>query len=62
MTSQAHEYREKAEHCRQMADKVVSPIDKEMWLQLAADWSQLASLRERSAIERPNTTERDRER
>lgn len=61
MMSQAHEYREKAERCRKMTDKVISPMDKEMWLQLAADWSQLASLRERSAIERADTTERNRE-
>ena len=41
------EYRAKAEHCRQMADQVVSPLDKEMWLQLAWNWSTLASVRER---------------
>jgi len=33
------EYRAKAEHCRRMADQVVSPVEKEMWLQLAWDWS-----------------------
>jgi hypothetical protein len=41
------EYRAKAEYCRQMADQVLSPLDKEMWLQLAWDWSTLASVRER---------------
>ena len=41
------EYRAKAEYCRQMADQVPSPLDKEMWLQLAWDWSTLASVRER---------------
>ena len=41
------EYRAKAEHCRQMADQVISPVEKEMWLQLAWDWSTLASVRER---------------
>ena len=41
------EYRAKAEHCRHMADQVLSPLDKEMWLQLAWDWSMLASVRER---------------
>jgi hypothetical protein len=35
------EYRAKAEHCRHMADQVLSPLDKEMWLQLAWDWSTL---------------------
>ena len=29
------EYRAKAEHCRQMANQVLSPLDKETWLQLA---------------------------
>ena len=41
------EYRAKAEYCRQRADQVLSPLDKEMWLQLAWDWSTLASVRER---------------
>jgi hypothetical protein len=31
-------YREKAEYCRQMAAKVISPIDRDSWLKLAADW------------------------
>ena len=47
MTDSTDEYRTKAEDCRLMADQVFSPIDKEMWLQLAADWSTLASVRER---------------
>jgi hypothetical protein len=61
MTSNTDEYRAKAEHCRLMADQVVNPIDKEMWLQLAADWLQMASFRERSATEQSDTTERNRE-
>ena len=47
MTDGTDEYRTKAEHCRRMADRVFCPLDKEMWLQLAADWSALASVRER---------------
>ena len=47
MTDMTDEYRAKAEHCREMADRVPSPLDKEMWLQLATDWSALASVRER---------------
>ena len=47
MTNKTDEYRAKAEHCRQMADQVVSPIDNEMWLQLAADWLSMASTHER---------------
>jgi hypothetical protein len=61
MANEANEYREKAKHCRQMADRVVSPIDKEMWLQLAADWLQMAAFRERSATEQFGATERDRD-
>jgi hypothetical protein len=47
MMSRAEEYRGQAERCRQMADQVVSPIDKEQWLQLAADWIAMASIHER---------------
>ena len=47
MTDSTDEYRAKAEHCRQMADRVPRPLDKEMWLQLAADWSALASVQDR---------------
>jgi len=47
MTNKTDEYRAKAEHCRQMADQVVSPMDKEMWLQLAADWLSMASVHKR---------------
>ena len=47
MTNKTDEYRAKAEHCRQMADHVVSPMDKEMWLQLAADWLSMASVHAR---------------
>jgi hypothetical protein len=47
MTDLKSDYRAKAEQCRQMADQVISPLEQEMWLQLAADWSTLASLRER---------------
>jgi hypothetical protein len=47
MTDGTDDYRAKAELCRLMVDRVVSPLDKEMWLQLAADWSTLASVQER---------------
>ena len=47
MTNKTDDYRAKAEHCRQMADHVVSPMDKEMWLQLAADWLSMASVHKR---------------
>jgi hypothetical protein len=34
-------YRAKADGCRRMADKAFSPLDKESWLKLAADWLKL---------------------
>ena len=47
MTSKPEEYRAQALHCRLMADQVKSPLDKELWLQLAADWMAMASVHER---------------
>ncbi len=41
------EYRAQALHCGLMADQVKSSIDKEMWLELAADWMTMASMHER---------------
>ena len=47
MTSKPEEYRAQALHCRLMADQVLSPLDKEVWLGLAADWMKMASMHER---------------
>jgi hypothetical protein len=47
MASRVDEYRAEAERCRQMAAEVISPLDKEAWLQLAAEWLSLASIHER---------------
>ena len=47
MTTKQEEYRAQAQCCRQMADQVMSPLDKEAWLQLAADWLSMASIHER---------------
>jgi hypothetical protein len=47
MTNGSAEYRAHAAHCREMAERAISPLDKEMWLRVAADWSQMASIRER---------------
>lgn len=44
-------YREEAEKCRQMAEKVFSPLDKEAWLKLAEDWLRLTLMAE--AREKP---------
>jgi hypothetical protein len=40
--SDEERYRKQAEDCRQMAAKVVSPLDKEAWLKSAVDWLRLA--------------------
>jgi hypothetical protein len=50
--SKPADYRAKAEECRLQADRAFTPLDKEAWLQLAADWLAMASLHERSAIDR----------
>jgi hypothetical protein len=47
MANRLAEYRAEAEHCRQMAEDAFSPIDKEMWLELSADWLSMASIYER---------------
>jgi hypothetical protein len=47
MASRVDEYRAQAERCRQKAAEVISPLDKEAWLQLAAEWLALASIHER---------------
>jgi hypothetical protein len=38
----ADKYRKEAEHCREQAARAISPLDKEAWLLLAADWLLLA--------------------
>ena len=57
MTNKTAEYRANAERCRQMANKVVSPLDKEKWLQLAADWMTMASRHERFGAQTGSKTE-----
>ena len=47
MASRMDEYRAEAERCRQMAAEVISPLDKEAWLQLAAEWLAMTSIYER---------------
>ena len=47
--SERDEYRAKAKYCREMADKAISPLDKDAWLQLAADWLTMSSVRDRTA-------------
>ena len=40
-------YRRKADDCRREAERAVSPLDRQRWLQLAGDWMKLAEARER---------------
>jgi len=48
MATKPEEYRAQALHCRLMADQVMNPLDKKLWLELAADWMAMASIHERS--------------
>jgi hypothetical protein len=45
--SKLDDYRAKAEYCSEMAAKVLSPRDKEMWLQQATNWRTVAALSDR---------------
>jgi hypothetical protein len=47
MSNRVDEYRAEAKRCRQMAAEVISPLEKEAWLQLAAEWLSMASIHER---------------
>jgi hypothetical protein len=40
--SEADGFRRQAEECRTQAAKAISPLDKEAWLLVAADWIKLA--------------------
>jgi hypothetical protein len=40
--SDADRFRKQAEECRLQAEKAVSPLDKEAWLRVAAEWIKLA--------------------
>ena len=42
LMSDANKYRREAEECRRNAESAFSPIDREAWLRLAADWAKLA--------------------
>jgi hypothetical protein len=38
----ANRFRKEAEVCREQAAKAISPLDKEEWLRIAAEWIKLA--------------------
>jgi hypothetical protein len=48
----ADRYRKQAEECRQQAEKAVSPLDKEAWLRVAAEWIKLAQSTEEGRTRR----------
>ena len=39
---EAVKFHQQAEHCRQQAEKAVSPLDREAWLRTAGQWTKLA--------------------
>jgi hypothetical protein len=45
--SKRDDYRAKAEYCHEVAAKVMSPLDKEVWLQQASNRRTLAELSDR---------------
>lgn len=40
-------FRHEAEETRKLAEKAISPLDKEAWLRIAAEWNKLAHEAER---------------
>jgi hypothetical protein len=38
----ADKFLQQAEHCRQQAEKAISPLDREAWLRTAGEWTKLA--------------------
>jgi hypothetical protein len=38
----ADRFRQEAEECRRLAERLANQLDKEAWLRLAADWIKLA--------------------
>jgi hypothetical protein len=51
MSEDATQYRERAEEARQLADKFINPLDKEVWLHVAGEWLRLAQNAEMQARE-----------
>jgi hypothetical protein len=40
--SEAEQFRKQAQECRLLAEKAISPLDKQEWLRLADEWTRLA--------------------
>jgi hypothetical protein len=51
MFEDATQYRGRAEEARQIAEKFINPLDKEVWLRVAGEWLKLAQRAEIQAKE-----------
>ena len=51
MFEDATQYRERAEEARQIAEKFINPLDKEVWLRVASEWLKLVQRAEMQAKE-----------
>ena len=47
MTEDAARYRDKAEDCRQQAERAINPLDKEAWFRLGEEWLRMAQKAEK---------------
>jgi hypothetical protein len=47
MSDDADRFRRHAEEARHQAEQAVSPLDKEAWLRVAAEWIKLAQSEDR---------------
>ncbi len=54
------EYRKQAGDARVMADRAMSPLDREAWLRIAQSWMALISRPNRTASERFDDQAHDR--
>jgi hypothetical protein len=51
MFEDATQYRERAEEARQITEKIINPLDKQVWLRVAGGWLKLAQRAEMQAKE-----------
>jgi hypothetical protein len=56
MSEDATQYRERAEEARQLAEKFINPLDKEVWLHVAGEWLKLAQNAEMQAKEQASAS------
>jgi hypothetical protein len=57
--TEAEQYRKTADDCRREAEKAISPLDKERWLQLADEWLRLALSLNKKAPQTPRARDRE---